>query len=277
MKNILVPTDFSDCARHAAMAALAIAEKARADIHFLHIMQDTEIEFHKPQPPKNPKQRTQDSNKGFAQNELNAWVARAAKLGINAVPMLVVNKGNERIEDYIAPLKIDMIVMGSHGATGIREWVIGSNTQRVVHNASVPVLVIKQPVTDPFKIQSIIFASTFQEVVTDAFEIVVRFARLWKATVNVFFINFKDKLADQETINQVVLNLVKPYPDISYTINSAETNDEEWAIHQLSEQLGADMIALTTHDKTGFLLRHQVAEDLVNHESAPVLVMGDHG
>ena len=49
---------------------------------------------------------------------------------------------NEQIERYIKPLNIDFVVMGSHGATGIRELVIGNNTQRIVRKSSIPVLVI---------------------------------------------------------------------------------------------------------------------------------------
>ena len=200
-------------------------------------------------------------------------VVKASKLGITATPLLVFDKGNEQIENYMNPLNIDFVVMGSHGATGIREFVIGSNTQRVVRNATIPVLVIKNLPMNQFSIGSIVFASTFQEDVLSAFDIVARLALLWKATVHILFVNFRDKLANQVRINHIVQELTMPYPNLFCTQSSVEVNDEEWGIHEFMEKSGAQMIAITKHDKTGFLLPHSVAEDLVNHEEVPILVI----
>lgn len=271
MKNILVPVDFSDCAQNAARAALSIAVRLKADIHFLHIMPSPAENLRAPHAATITVRSIQE---GHAQNELNILVAKASQMGLTATPLLVFDKGNERIENYIVPFKIDLIVMGSHGASGIRELVIGSHTQRVVRDSTVPVLVIKNTIPDPFKIEGIVFASTFNEDNKSAFDVVAEFARLWKATVHILFINFIDKLVDQDTINSIVQTLTKNYPDISFTSNTAEANDEEWGIHQFVKMIDADMVAITTHDKTGFIVRHSVAEDLVNHEKVPVLVIG---
>ncbi|MEK6782606.1 MAG: universal stress protein [Bacteroidota bacterium] len=270
MKNILVPTDFSDCAQNAAKAAMLIADKFKATIHFLHITASPDENYHV---PHTTKALIQAPVKGHARSELNELVSKASQLGIYATPLLVFDNGNERIENYIESLKIDLVVMGSHGASGIREFIIGSNTQRVVRHSPVPVLVIKDSIHDQFSINNIVFASTFRADITKAFDVVVDIARLWKATVHILFINFIDKLVDQDMINHIVQMLSKPYPDISFTSNTAEANDEEWGIHQFVEMVDADMIAVTTQDKTGFLIRHSVAEDLVNHEEIPVLVI----
>jgi nucleotide-binding universal stress UspA family protein len=275
MKNILVPTDFSDCANNAARAAMLVATKFKADIHFLHITPYTDETMHV---PHGTKPSMTNPQKGHAQNELNLLVAKATHLGLKATPLLVFDKGGERIENYIKPLMIDLIVMGSHGATGIRELVIGSNTQRVVRHSSVPVLVIKNLIGGLFKIENILFASTFEEDTTKAFGIVAGFAKLWKATVHILFINFIDKVANQDTINRIVQKLTEPYPDMMCTTNSAEANDEEWGIHQYVDKIGGvNMIALTTHEKVGFFLTHSVAEDLVNHEELPVLILNGEG
>jgi nucleotide-binding universal stress UspA family protein len=68
--------------------------------------------------------------------------------------------------------------------------------------------------------------------------------------------------------------LAKPYPDIEYTCNSIETNDEDWGIQQFVSKIGADLIAVTTREKTGFFVTHSIAENLVNHEDVPLLVLG---
>ena len=127
--------------------------------------------------------------------------------------------------------------------------------------------------SDEFKITNIVFASTFHENIADVFKVAIGFARLWKATLHVLFVKSLDKVVDKNTINSLVDKLAKPYPDIICTGNSAESNDEEFGIHPFVEMIDADMIAISTHDKTEFLVRH--SEDMVNHETIPVLVIGD--
>jgi len=269
MKNILVPTDFSPCAQNAAKAAIQLAVRLKASIHFVHLMPvSDELSL-----PHVSQTALHNHEKGHAQNQLNLLVATASRLGLTATPLLVFDKGNERIENYIVPLAIDLIVVGSHGATGIRELVIGSNTQRLVRNSSVPVLVIKHNITDSFKTESIVFASTFSEEMIDPFNKLVEIARLLGANVHILFINFIDKLVSQEVMDKIVQKLIRPFPDVQFTTNTAEANDEEFGIHQFVEMIHADIVAITTHDKTGFLIRHSVAEDLVNHENIPVLVL----
>jgi nucleotide-binding universal stress UspA family protein len=80
----------------------------------------------------------------WARNNLAHWVQNAEDAGIEAKKFLVFDKGNENIEHYIGPLAIDFVVMGSHGVSGLRKLVLGSNPQRLVRHAAVPVLVVKK-------------------------------------------------------------------------------------------------------------------------------------
>ena len=64
-------------------------------------------------------------------------------MGLKAQEFLVFDKGREEIDKHIKHHKHDFIVMGSHGANGLKQ-VLGSNTQKVVRNSPVPVLVVKK-------------------------------------------------------------------------------------------------------------------------------------
>jgi nucleotide-binding universal stress UspA family protein len=274
MKKILVPTDFSECASAAAEVAIALAQKAHAEIYFLHISPDTTERPHVPVGIEHPKQEV-NRDAVQSRNELSMLVARAEKMGLKATPVLVFDKGSEEIENYIEPFKIDLIVMGSHGVKGIREYVLGSNTQRVIRHVKIPVLVIKEkPASMDFK--NIIFASTFQEDVKHAFKEVAAFAMLLNSQVHLVYINFIDHLVEPAEAEAKMNALALNYPYIQCSNNMAETNDEEWAIHQFTSEVQADLISITTHDKVGLFsfLSQSVAEELVNHEHTPVLVLG---
>ena len=77
--------------------------------------------------------------------------------------------------------------MGSHGAHGAKE-ILGSNTQKVIRNAKVPVLVLKDEPAK-FEVNNIVFASTFQEDVHLSFEKVIAFAELMDAQIHLLNVN----------------------------------------------------------------------------------------
>lgn len=269
MKKILVPTDFSPCATAAATVAMAVAKKAKAELYFLNICMDPAAGGFTQVKPK-------DSNEFVAhsKNELAQLVSRAEHLGLNATPELVLERGQDEIENYIQPYHIDFIVMGSHGYGGVKKALSGCQTQRVIRHAQVPVLVIKNE-DHSFQIRNILFASTFKHQENDVFREVVNFAKLWDARIHLVYINFIQHPVSADVARATMNVLTSSYPDLKYSYSVADTNNEEWAINQFADQLEVDLIAVSTYDKSGVLklFSHPVAESLVNHQKLPVLVV----
>src|SRR6185369_5620641 len=69
---------------------------------------------------------------------------------------------NHTITRHIKKNKIDLIVMGTHGASGIREFFIGSNAEKIVRYASVPVITVKQQIKN--KVKNIAFATDLSPI-----------------------------------------------------------------------------------------------------------------
>jgi nucleotide-binding universal stress UspA family protein len=270
MRKILVPTDFSVCAHAATEVAVELALKYKAEIYFLHISPEPVLVTHVP----NVQGELQAEELSHAKSELAQLIIHTERKGVRATPILVQDSGNEKIENYVAPYEIDLIVMGSHGVKGIREFILGSNTQRLVRHVHVPVLVIKESPRS-FSIKNILFASAFQSDNMAQFNVVAELARVWNATINIVFINFNDNLIPFETAKTKMEALAVLYPDLTFTYNVAETNDEEFAIRQFADKVKADVIALTIYEKSSFVkfISHRAAESLVNHERRPVLVL----
>ncbi|NRA49516.1 MAG: universal stress protein, partial [Phaeodactylibacter sp.] len=165
MRTILSPTDFSLCARYATDAAAQLARRLDAQLHLLHCMNlpegwDNWTPQQKGMHPKaqqkvaNAKLHFQELSNVYADLEVKATVCG----GI--LPKAVAQ--------YVDQSAADLVVMGSHGASGKNEYFIGSNTQKVVREVHCPVLVIKEPI-EKLNFDKVVFASSFHQKEREAF------------------------------------------------------------------------------------------------------------
>ena len=271
MKKILVPTDYSDCANHAIEIAKAIASKSGAALYLLHL---EEVVPHTAHALHHADLEEEHHHVGHARFQLQQIVDSLEKECLNVKGVFVPNEGKEAIEEYIKPYDIDFLVMGSHGAKGLRELLIGSNTQSVIRKSTVPVLVIKRPNND-FSPKKILFASTFREDVSKPLKEVVAFAKLWNAELDLVFLNLLSHLIEENEAKRIMAKQMESSPGVTFTLNINETNDEEWGISKFARLLKSDVIAVVYDTHTGFnrLFNSSVAEKLINHEEIPILVM----
>ena len=270
MKRILVPTDFSACANAAAEMALQIAKLNEAEIYFLHLSTDYSTPAHVP-----GKSVVHDSSEiGIIKDKLDQLVKAAEADGIRANRELVIGSGQEQIKDYIQPYKIDFLVMGSHGATGIRELILGSNTQNVIKNIRVPSLVVKQ-MPKRKELKHIVFASNFKRDCSNSLNEVIAISRLWGSRVHLLFINLLNHLIEENTARGMMSKQMEDFLNVDYTLNITETNDKEFGIAQFASEIDADLIAVVMEKKNlvGRLFSPGIAERLINHSALPVLIV----
>jgi nucleotide-binding universal stress UspA family protein len=271
MKKILVPTDYSDCATSAVDVAKAIAVKSGAELFVLHleeVVPEVAHVLHHVVIEENT------HRVGQARYQLQQVVDSIVKDGVKTRAVFVPNEGRESIEDYIKPYDIDFLVMGSHGARGIREVIIGSKTQKVIRESSVPALVIKRPIKK-FNPKKIVFASTFREDISKPLKEVLAFAKLWNAELDLVFINMLAHLIEEHEAKKIMVKQMPESPGVTYSLNITDTNDEEWGISKFARLVNADVISVVLDTHTGFsrLFNASVAEKLINHEEIPILVM----
>lgn len=140
IKRILVPTDFSEISAQAFPYAEDIARQFDAEIHLVHVLEKN--------PPillirsfdmttESAIQKIEDD----ARNLLNEWKSRFSNdIKVNAVLL----RGNdfEEIVDYANNNQIDLIVIATHGRTGLLHTLIGSVAEKVIRYSKIPVLVI---------------------------------------------------------------------------------------------------------------------------------------
>jgi len=145
-KTILVPHDFSASADHATAIAHAEARSHGSAIVLLHVIDlpyqlspDAVIVPPESGAPISVKQYAIES----ADAHLQSIADRLAKEGTTASCVVVVGVPVDEINRAVDDHRIDLIVMGTHGRTGIRHFMAGSVAERVVRSSTVPVLTIR--------------------------------------------------------------------------------------------------------------------------------------
>ncbi len=277
MKKILVPTDFSEEANHALQVAIQLARKTGAAIKLLHVVEmvPTTTNFSVTgdvMPNNNMDQvftlQLLETTKGRMQ-QLMQSVDHA---GVELVQEVEVDRVISKIKRVIEEDQVDLVVMGSKGSSGLDEFLIGSNTEKVVRSAACPVLTIKRPIAD-FNVQEIVLASDFKREITKAMTQFKKFQELFGARLHLVYINTPGAFESSSTLQQKLERVATQNGMQNYTINVYNDTVEEDGILHFAQDIKADLIMMATHGRTGFshLLSGSIAEDLVNHTSIPVL------
>ena len=271
MKKILIPTDFSPCANNAAELALHIAQKANAEIEFLHILV-TPIDWVALDIRKESQYPEIKKQIGHAKSELAKWVKRAKALGLESGRVLTFSQGSEEIVNHAENHGHDLIVMGSHGASGLKELVMGSNAQKVVQEAKTPVLIIKEDLKK-LKFENMVFASTFLEDVHQPFHLIIDFADLMEAYNNLLYVNVPEQFEESQESESRMKSFLTRCPRGTCSINVFNAETPEKGILQFAEDRGMDIIAIVTHGRKGIkgLFASSLTEKLVNHSALPIL------
>ena len=135
MHNLLVPTDFSPCADQAFSFSVKLARRLEARLHVVHRLTST-VDW---------VPNAAHEHRLTREDQLNL-LAEGVE-GVEVVTALLEGKLSSTIQEYTEAHGIDLVVMGSHGASGKSEYFIGSNTQKVVRTLHCPVLVLKGPLS----------------------------------------------------------------------------------------------------------------------------------
>ena len=148
-KTIVVPHDFSASANHAAAIARDQAKLHRGTILLLHVVElpphfgpDTTLVM---DPASDTPIGIREYAVRSASKHLDDLVARLVQDGVEVTPFVRVGSPVDEINRLVGEQRADVIVMGTHGRTGLRHLVAGSVAERVVRTSEVPVMTIRHP------------------------------------------------------------------------------------------------------------------------------------
>lgn len=271
MKQILVPTDFSECARNASETAIAIAKRYGAQLHFYHFMSIPVdwMNLNLDEPRIYP-DVTAEVNR--IQGELENLVESANNRGVAARSFLSYADSPDAIPRYAREHGISMIIMGSHGAKGIKELIMGSNAQKVVRHSRIPVLILKEPM-NAVETPSVLFVSDFEPEMAAPFEKVVDFAEKLGAKIHLLYINtpsdFHQSWEIEERMESFVALASRNLGE-KMTINASSFEE---GLEKYCEMHPTGFLAIATHHRRGLsrIFEGSLTEKIVNHVNVPIM------
>lgn len=139
--KILIAVDFSETSDRALETAVAYAKHFGAQLDLIHAF-TLPVSFVSPYEVAIPEGFFEDARKA-AEVRLKENLATAKAAGVEAKCLLVEAPATRAITDYIDEHGCDLLVMGSHGYTGLKHVLLGSVAERTLHRASCSVLVVK--------------------------------------------------------------------------------------------------------------------------------------
>ncbi|WP_421765150.1 universal stress protein [Ekhidna sp.] len=270
MKKILVPTDFSKVSENAVKFALALAEKMYGEITLFHSVKfDYFYDFQygdlgaisaaTEEIRKDAEKRMEDFIEQF-KSDININFTISSEPIASGIKDMVSNDG------------FDLVVVGTHGSSGLEEVFIGSNAERVVRHIQCPVITIPKNVSLK-PIRKVLVPIDLSELRGGFLTRIANLQAIFECELEFLWVN-KSKVSDEqekELANELT-SVFKSYELDNYRffiINSINPQD---GIFLEAKESKVDMVAMATHARRGIAhwLSGSTTEDTINHLDIPV-------
>lgn len=272
MKNILVPCDFSQQSREAFRTALEIASKTNGKITLLHVLYlPTLYNASLAGEPLSFDPIYMNAMEDDAEKELAKMKMESSAYSVQTDTEVVFGEMISSIKRTVETHAIDLIIMGTAGASGLSEILIGSNTEKVVRYSPVPVLAIRKSLQFS-RIKNILLPSTLDLDQTDFIRKVKELQELFNATLHILLINTPANFRRDLEAAEALEAFAEHYDLQNYKTYFRNYWHEDDGIIDFANSENMDMIAMATHALKGIghLFAGSTTEDVVNHISIPV-------
>lgn len=144
VRRILHPSDFSRASAAAFTKAVETAKDSDAELLIVHVLSTATVPV-APEGYISPKayQELYESGRNWAQKQVDALLGKADRAGVRATALLLEGVPHDQIVRAARSRRADLIVIGTHGRTGLAKFFLGSVAARVVAMAPCPVLTVR--------------------------------------------------------------------------------------------------------------------------------------
>ena len=273
MKKIIVPIDFSEHSEFALKVAAKFAKRNDAELLALHMLEMSDVLL-----------TTDDQEQHqkvvfflkLAEQRFEEFLDKEYLEGVNVTPIVKHFKVFSEVNDVAQEHDANLIVMGSHGASGIKEFFVGSNTEKVVRNAEIPVLVVKSDIQD-INFDSVVFATDFADECIKPYLNACKMFDSLGSDMKLLYVNqpnenFRSSVEIEQRIAEFLQKADGNLDNLDKVAYQADYSVEQGVLNY-ADKLGADLIAIPTHGRKGVthFFSGSIGEDIANHSALPVI------
>jgi len=276
MKKILVPCDFMTPATEAFKFAATIARQSKGEVILLYVV-ELPVLRHGPVPINAMEKVFLNGIKEQVEKDFIRMVEKWAKK-IKVSLLVEHGRVNQTILHTIKRKKIDLVVMGTHGTSGVRELTLGSNTQKVIRYSPVPVLSIKKGFRGGIK--NIVLATDLSPLPNKVTEKLLALQKFFKARLHIVYVNTPFNFKAEDTLHALLNDfIVQSGLHKNSDAHLYSDYDMVAGIQNFAKQNKADIIAVPTHSRKGLahFIFGSVAEDVTNHIECPIWTLSTEG
>jgi nucleotide-binding universal stress UspA family protein len=268
MKRIIVPCDFSEPAINAFRFAQDVAEQSGGEVHVLHVIELPLLQDSAVMPVLSFEEGLFKELGATAALEMRELIDSNPR-NVKVVQAIRFGPVHSIIPNYVAEVEGDLIIMGTHGATGLREFFVGSNAEKVVRTANVPVITLKEKRDG--QVKRIVFPCTLEnENQEELAQKVLALQQFFQTHLHIVWINSPLYPDRDAAVKERLEAFARRFKFENYTISVYHDMNTEAGILGFAKLVDADIIALGTHGRRGVdhLFNGSTAEDVVNHSSS---------
>lgn len=272
IENILISTDFSETADNALCIAAAIAQRHRATIHILNIVSANSMSL-----SLELRQGKGDEMAfliGTSKRHLESiGIDLLKKQGVNTVTCAEYGDVSANVCAYAVNNKIDMVIMGSHGTSGWKEFLIGSNVMSVIKECHCPVLTIPLQFKK-MKFDRLLYPVRNVKGVVEKYDYIKKIAEINDAEIHLLGliegdgISYIDLLDKLKQIKDMIKNDYR-----RVTFKSKLCHDIVKEVMDSAIELSADIVVINAEVDGSWMefFTGNFTQQIVNHSAIPVL------
>ena len=274
--KILVPTDFTPLADFAVDTAIKLAGDLNAEIILVHTIEINHVweevsDFSKLEGMIEGDYSYMHVAKIIATKKLKEIQTVLEKNEIPSRIEVLEGKPHHRIVEYIAANEVDLVLMATHGADGLKEVFIGSNAQKIIRNSTCPVLTVK--LNEEVDFSEIVFVSDFNENEQNVLKFVQNLSKDFDSKITFLKVITPLVFSSESEIEEEIKNKVADVITTNFSVQLVKAESVEEGITEYCEKNKVGLVSIATHGK-GFFRKVFVSnttEYLVNHLDKPVL------
>jgi nucleotide-binding universal stress UspA family protein len=268
--KVLIPTDFSVQAEYAYLLVKRLEEKLPMEVHFLHILNVPDTVS---MDENGNIQTCGEIDVKYVEKQRDIAVRQMLALqnqyGPEIKTHIRMGKTTDGILDFSEKEKVDLIVMGTKGAWGIKEKLSGTETQMIARKSRIPLLSMMCDRSD-LKIENVLLVHDFQKPEVLDLKLLKMLTQAFGCRLHLLQISTGKSLAQKEEFEVNAKNFAEMNGISNYESHLVSDIDVENGVIHFNQMMNMDIICIGTHGKSR-LLHQSATEKLINHLFKPII------